>query len=378
MNHYKFQIALLFLAFSVGCNNKTNKESEATQAPSDANVIVLDAVQEKNAEIQLGAISNSKLSSTLRVYGRTFFPPENMLTVTSPYGGIIKSIQVIQGQSISKGQTIAILEDPRFIDLQQDYLMTKSKLKLAQLDYDRQKDLNQAKANSDKVYQIAENEYRTNQILLKSLSEKLKLLGINPQNLSENSITRTVVIRSTASGLVSNVNANMGKYIMPSESIVDIINQTNPYLKLKIYEKDLQFIHKGMRLKAYSNSDTTMQYSCEVRSINPQVAQDGSAEVVCSFINMHKTIYQNMNLIAQIELSNNQATSLPDQAIVDFEGQAYVFLFVKNGQYKMIPIQKGNSENGRTEILNPSEILSQKIVTKGAYTLLMAMKNKEE
>lgn len=378
MNHYKFQIALLFLAFHIGCNNKTNKELETTQAPTDANVITLDAVQERNAEIQLGAISNSKLSSTLRVYGRTFFPPENMLTVTSPYGGIIKSIQVIQGQSISKGQTIAILEDPRFIDLQQDYLMTKSKLKLAQLDYDRQKDLNQAKANSDKVYQIAENEYRTNQILLKSLSEKLKLLGINPQSLTENSITRTVVIRSTASGLVSNVNANMGKYIMPSESIVDIINQTNPYLKLKIYEKDLQFIHKGMLLKAYSNSDTTMQYSCEVRSINPQVAQDGSAEVVCSFINMHKTIYQNMNLIAQIELSNNQAKSLPDEAIVDFEGQAYVFLFVKNGQYKMTPIQKRNSENGRTEILNPSEILSQKIVTKGAYTLLMAMKNKEE
>lgn len=378
MNHYKFQIALLFLAFHIGCNNKTNKESERTQAPTDANVIVLDAIQEKNAGIQLGAISNSKLSSTLRVYGRTFFPPENMLTVTSPYGGIIKSIQVIQGQSISKGQTIAILEDPRFIDLQQDYLMTKSKLKLTQLDYDRQKDLNQAKANSDKVYQIAENEYRTNQILLKSLSEKLKLLGINPQNLTENSITRTVVIRSTASGLVSNVNANMGKYIMPSESIVDIINQTNPYLKLKIYEKDLQFIHKGMRLKAYSNSDTMMQYACEVRSINPQVAQDGSAEVVCSFINMHKTIYQNMNLIAQIELSNNQAASLPDEAIVDFEGQAYVFLFVKKGQYKMTPIQKGNSENGRTEILNSTELLSQKIVTKGAYTLLMAMKNKEE
>ena len=85
-----------------------------------------------------------------------------------------------------------------------------------------------------------------------------------------------------------------------------------------------------------------------------------------------------MNLIAQIELSNNLTTSLPDEAIVDFEGQAYVFLFVKSGQYKMTPIQKGNSENGRTEILNPTEIRSQKIVTKGAYTLLMAMKNKEE
>ena len=377
MTHYKFQIAWIILAFCIGCHTKTNKESEVVQAPTEANVIILNAIQEKNAGIQLGTISNSKLPSTLRVYGRTFFPPENMFTVTSPYGGIVKSIQVIQGQSISKGQTIAILEDPRFIDLQQDYLMTKSKLKLAQLDYDRQKDLNQAKANSDKVYQIAENEYRTNQILIKSLSEKLKLLGINPQSLTENSITRTVVIRSTASGLVSNVNANMGKYILPSESIADIIHQTNPYLKLKIYEKDLQSIHKGMRLKAYSNSDTTMQYSCEVRSINPQVAQDGSAEVVCNFINMHNKIYHNMNLIAQIELSNNLTTSLPDEAIVDFEGQAYVFLFMENGQYKMTPIQKGNSENGRTEILNPTEIRSQKIVVKGAYTLLMAMKNKE-
>lgn len=377
MTHYKFHIAVIVLVYTMGCHTKTNNESETTQAPSDTHVISLDAKQEKNAGIQLGSITNSILANTLRIYGRTFFPPENMLSVTSPYGGIIKSIQVIQGQSISIGQTIAILEDPRFIDLQQDYLMTKSKLKLAQLDYERQKDLNLDKANSDKVYQIAENEYRTNQILLKSLSEKLKLLGINPQNLTENSISRTVIIRSTASGLVSNVNANMGKYIMPSESIVDIINQTNPYLKLKIYEKDLMAIHNGMRLKAYSHSDTTIQYDCEVRSINPQVAQDGSAEVVCRFINMHKTIYQNMNLIAQIELSNNQAASLPDEAVVDFEGQAYVFVLKSKQQYQIIPIQKGNSENGRTEILNANELLSQKIVTKGAYTLLMAMKNQE-
>jgi membrane fusion protein, heavy metal efflux system len=371
-----FLITISVLLF--GC--KSSKESEIKNATTSLkeNQISLTDAQAKNAKIETLSLSSTNMTSSLRVYGHSFFPPENMVTITSSYGGIIKSIRVIQGQFVTKGQTIATLEDPRFIDFQQDYLLTKSKLKLAQLDYDRQRDLNQAKANSDKVYQIAENEFRTNQILFKSLSEKLKLLGINPQNLSENNLTRSVTISSPATGFISNVFANAGKYISPSESIAEIINQSNPFLKLKIYEKDLLRVHIGMRLKAYSNSDTSIKYTCEIKSINPNVSEDGSTDVVCSFINLNKKMYQNMNLIAELALSQGQANSLPEDAIVDFEGKSYVFILLEKNKFQITEIMKGNSENGQTEILNPAEIQSKKIVSKGSYTLLMAMKNKEE
>jgi len=375
---YKIVLILAIAWLENGCKSKEQPTATETPKESLANVITLNPTQLKNAGVETMSLSSSKMTQNLKVFGHTFFPPENMVTISSPYGGIVKSIQVLQGQHIAKGQLVAVLEDPKFIDLQQDYLLTKSKLKLVQLDYERQRDLNQSKANSDKVYQMAENEFRSNQILLKSLSEKLKLLGIQPQNLTSENMTRTITIRANTSGFISTIYANMGKYILPSESIADIINQSRPFLKLKIYEKDLQNIHIGMRLKAYSNSDTSTMYACEIRNINPQVDADGSAEVVCSFLNMNKPIYQNMNMIANLELSSGQVTSLPDEAIVDFEGKSYVFISLGNQKFKMVPIKKGNSDKGITELLEKSEIGINPVVVKGAYTLLMALKNKEE
>lgn len=380
MKKYNFNEKLLFLILliSYSCSHKKEEDNSLSKNSESENIISLSDAQFKNTGIETANLATRRQSSRLQAYGRTFFPPENITTISTSYGGIIKSIHVIQGQYIHKGQTVAILEDPKFIDLQQDYLMTKSTLKLAQLDYERQKDLNQSKASSDKVYQLAENTFRSNQILLKALSEKLKLLGLNPQTLSESTITRVIHIRSNTSGFVSTVYANRGKYVSPSESILDIINLSNPYLKLKIYEKDLRAIHIGMRLNAYTNSDTTLHYSCIVKSINPQISQDGSTDVICSFITMNKPIYQNMNMIARIELSNEKVNTLPDEAIVEYEGKSYAFISLGNRRYKMIPILKGISENGQTEILDNLDIGANLIVVKGAYTLLMAMKNKDE
>ncbi|MBL7788992.1 MAG: efflux RND transporter periplasmic adaptor subunit [Chitinophagales bacterium] len=374
MQTLKYLIALL-LIINIGCKNNVQDEQPIIQ--SDPFLLQLDASQERNAKISTGKLLSNTQAQTIRAYGKTFFPSESVITVTSPFGGAIRSIHVIQGQYVSQGQVVASIEDARFVDLQQDYLLTKSKLKLTQLDYERQRELNQAKASSDKVYQVAENEYRTQQILLKSLSEKLMLLGINPHNLNEKNITRTIAIRATSSGYITNVYANKGRYILPSESLVDILNQSKPCLKLKIYDKDVSNVRIGMKVIAFSSNDTSVKYPCQVLSILPQMQQDGSTEVLCSFIHLNKTLPQNLNLIADIEVSSNATNSLPESAVVDFEGKKFVFEKLEQGKYKMIPIQIGNSQHQQVEIVNHNELNGKNIVMNGAYILLMALKNKE-
>lgn len=105
--------------------------------------------------------------------------------------------------------------------------------------------------------------------------------------------------------------------------------------------------------------------------------QDGSTEVLCSFIHLNKTLPQNLNLIADIEVSSNATNSLPESAVVDFEGKKFVFEKLEQGKYKMIPIQIGNTQHQQVEIVNHNELNGKNIVMNGAYTLLMALKNKE-
>ena len=74
-------------------------------------------------------------------------------------------------------------EDQQYIQLQQEYLTVKSKLSYAENEYNRQKELNQSKASSDKVFQQTEVDYKTQRISLSALAEKLRLININPKNI---------------------------------------------------------------------------------------------------------------------------------------------------------------------------------------------------
>jgi len=55
-----------------------------------------------------------------------------------------------------------------------------------------------------------------------------------------------------------------------------------------------------------------------------------------------------------------------------------VFIETKTQQYQMVEITTGNKENGMVTIANAESLKGKTIVTKGAYTLLMKLKNKEE
>jgi cobalt-zinc-cadmium efflux system membrane fusion protein len=78
-------------------------------------------------------------------------PPQNLASVSAPSGGYVKYTKFMPGMHVNKGETLAILEDPQIVQLQQDYLLAKSNLSYARKDYTRQNDLNKSKAASDKV-----------------------------------------------------------------------------------------------------------------------------------------------------------------------------------------------------------------------------------
>jgi cobalt-zinc-cadmium efflux system membrane fusion protein len=110
-------------------------------------------------------------------------PPQNLVSVSIPLGGYLKSSNLLPGMPVSKGQVIAVIENPQFIQLQQDYFMAKSKAHFAELDYNRQKTLNQSQASSDKAMQLAQSEMNSQRILMNSLAQQLRLININPESL---------------------------------------------------------------------------------------------------------------------------------------------------------------------------------------------------
>lgn len=369
-------VILAVILFNACSNSSAEQQSEEKAANTNETLVQLTAEQAKNIGLQTGTVSVKNISGSLKLSGQIDVPPQNLVSVSIPLGGYLKSTQMLPGTQVRKGQLLAIMEDPQYIQLQQDYLNAKNKLAYAGKEYERQKELNSSKASSDKVLQQSESEFRSISIELKALAAKLSLIGINPQRLTENSISRSVGIHSPINGYISRVNVNIGKYVTPSDVIFELVNPTDIHLNLMVYEKDLGKIAIGQKVIVYSNASPDQKYDTKIILLSHSLNENRIAEVHCQFEKYDKKLVPGMYMNAEIQLDNNQGKVLPDDAIVSFENKDYVFVQEGNSSFRMTPIQKGQSENGLTVVGDGLE--GKRIVTVGAYSLLMKLKNTAE
>lgn len=370
-------IAFLATAFLFSCKSETKTEEKAVTSTAE-NIVTLTDAQIKNAGIVTGKIEQQNISSTLKVNGKIDVPPQNLVSISVPSGGYLKTTRLLEGMYVSKGQVLCTVEDKQFIQMQEDYLMAKAKIGYAKAEYERQKELNQSKASSDKVYQQAQTEYNSLSVLIQSYAEKLKFAGINPNKVSANNITKSINIYSPINGYVSKVNVNIGKYVTPSDVLFEIVNPADIHLALTIFEKDINKLSIGQLLAAYTNTNPNKKYPCKIILLGKDFSENRSTEIHCHFLNYDKTLLPGMYMNADIELQSQQSNALPSDAIISFESKNYIFIDKGNKQYEMTQVNTGNTENGFTEIASATDFANKNIVVKGAYSLLMKMKNTEE
>jgi membrane fusion protein, heavy metal efflux system len=370
-------IILTIITFLFSCKSEIKSTENITVAANE-NAVTLTDAQFKNAKIETTTLQEKSIASVLKLNGKIDVPPQNMISVSVPLGGYLRNTKLLPGMHINKGEVIAIMEDQQYIQLQQDYLLAKSKLHFAELEYNRQKELNQSQASSDKITQQALAEVNIQRITMNATAEKLRLINKSPTNISVNNISKTINVYSPINGYVSKVNVNIGKYVTPADVMFELINPTDLHLNIKVFEKDIAKLSIGQKVIAFDNAHPDKKYNCEIILISKDITPEGTADVHCHFENYDKTVLPGMYMNAEVEVASNASNTLPEESIVTFEGKEFVFTEIKKQQFEIIEVTTGTKENGFVSITNNEALQNKTIVTKGAYTLLMKMKNKEE
>jgi len=369
---FKYLPVLLIPTLIYGCSSSAKDQAEV-KAKTDESTVQLSAEQAKQIDLQVQEVETRNIGTALKLNGQINVPPQNLVSVSVPLGGYLKSTNMLAGTQVGKGQVLAVIEDPQYIQLQQDYLSAKSKLSYASKEYQRQKELNTAKAGSDKVLQQAESDFKNLSIESKGLAERLRLIGLNPGKLTEDNISRAINIYSPINGYVSKVNVNIGKYVTPSDIIFELVNPADIHLNLTVFEKDLNKIKIGQQVVAYSNSLPNQKYITKVVLVSHSLNNDRSTEVHCNFEHYDKSLVPGMYMNAEVQVETGKVDALPNDAFVNYENKDYVFVSDGNNSFKITEIIKGKTEQGFTAI--NSDLKGNKIVVKGAYSLLMKLKN---
>ena len=368
---------VLILALTIACQSK--KEETATETAVKENVVELTKNQLDNSKIKIGSLTNTSLSSTIKVNGKITLAPNAMASVSMPLGGYIKTIKVMPGMTISKGQVLAVIEDQSYVQIQQDYLTTKQQLSFASKDFARQKELNSSQAVSEKNYQLAESEFAKQKITLKSLEEKLKLIHINPASLTANTISKSVNIYAPISGMITKIDVNIGKYVNATDMLFQIMDNQSMYAKLNVFEKDAANLAIGQKIKVYTNTQPDVFYETKIEFVNKSYSDENAIEVYAKISNTTKKLIPGNYINASIQVDNNNAFVLSNDAIVDFEDKKFVFVQDANkNSFSMQEVQIGIVTDKVSEIRNYETLQNKKIVISDAYTLLMVLKNKEE
>ena len=371
-------IAVLSGVLLFSCSKKEETVTQETYAISGDQITLTD-LQKKTAGIETTTLSNENIANKILLTGQINVPPTGMAGVSSSTGGIVKTARFVPGNYVTRGQTLAVVENPELARLQQEYLQSKSNLGYAQKDYNRQMYLNKYQASSDKVTQKAANEAQSQGAAVRGIESQLRSYGINPVSVSSGNIRKSVSVVAPISGYISRVNASIGQYVSSADVLYEIVNNGHTHLVLKVFEKDLNKISSVQKVYVFTNQNPEKKYAATVKLIGKDFAPDRSVLIHCDLIDKDESLIPGTFMNAEIEVNAEEGFVIPDDAIVTWEGKQYVFEELKPKTYKMFPVTIGNSENGLTELLNfDVKNANKAFVTKGAYHLLMALKNVEE
>lgn len=381
-------IVILFFAITItSCGSKTEevKQDEHLEGEhhEDENTVELTDEQAKTVNITLGKIELKSLSGAIKVNGMLDVPPQNLVSISVPMGGFLKSTELLQGMKVSKGQVIAVLQNADYIQLQQDYVDNKSQLEFLEAEYKRQQELAKENVNSQKTLLLSKTQYQSMLAKVSGLKSKLSLLGINSAQIESGNFQSTITLTAPISGYVTQVNVNIGMFVNPSDVMFKIVDTEHLHAELTVFEKDVPKLKIGQKVR-FTLANESVERVATVYLIGREIGEDRTVRIHCHLDKEDEELLPGMYLKAYVEAGTQNLTALPNDAIVTFEGNNYIFISVPSDEkgtqhFKMVQVIKGVSELGYTEIQLPKDINTESsIVINGAFDILAKLKNSEE
>lgn len=262
-----FPVAVLLLA---SCNSADNKQTgiASEEQSADTSTVVTGNPDTVSVDAMTSATAIANPSA---FNGTLVIPPQYFATVTLSMGGIVKELSVLPGSYVRKGTVLGTLENPDFIDLQQSYLDSRAQLEYLEAEYQRQQILSREAVASQKKFQQAKADYLSMKSRLQAAEAQLRLLGINAETLSVGGIRPYIEVKAPVNGYISNVQANLGKYLNAGDPLCDVIDKSQTMVRLVAYEKDLEGMKVGSRVQFRVNGLGKVTFHATLVSIGQQV-----------------------------------------------------------------------------------------------------------
>lgn len=392
LNAFRYVCVILAVTMT-GCNEK--KTEEAHEEEKSTTEVTLTASQYKTVGIETGFIEDRNLNKIIKANGYTTVPPQNSAEVSTLIGGTIKDIYVLEGTYVNKGKVLATIQNLEVIEMQEEYHSAVANIEYLQLEYNRQKTLSDENVNPRKIFQEVKSKLAAEKARAQAAKNKLGALHVSTKGSST-----LVPIVSPINGYVGKINIAKGAFANTGISLFEVVDNSQMHLDLNVYEKDLGSISIGQVIDFVLTNQSNKSIKGKIFGINKSFSNESKTVAVHAKIEPAdaKGLIPGMYVSANINIINATVPALPKDAVVRNADKYFVFVQSEEGEekhehrteektkshekeiyFRATEVIPGTTDLGFTEIKFVSEPPSNaKIVTKGAFYLLSAMKGRGE
>jgi len=327
--------------------------------------------QLKVLKLKFSNVEESELSIPIQANGMVEVPPQNKSYITCPYGGFIKSLNVLDGSVVRKGQVLFKIQHPDILQIQQDYLELMGSMDYLEAEAARQKTMYSQEAASIKNYQQAMANLNTAKAKKEGLLSKLNLANVEVSILNKGKIQEQQAIIAPFDGVVTKILANVGAYAAPTENLLEIIDLKHAHAEVLVYEKYLGNIKVGQKVKlTFVNNSQIMEAS--VFLIGREIAKDRTVRLHCHFEGPHENLMPGAYFKAEIRADPKLYNTVPSEAIVSLGNNSAIFVRSQNGTFKpyYIKVLREFDQKAAIEFLNEKLKSNDQVVVKGVFELL--------
>ncbi len=372
-------VVLISLLFSCGRSGSVVSDAiDITENPH-LNTITLTRAQFETSDMKLGPLEEKSFARKVKANGFIDVPPERKASVSVKLGGFVKGFTILPGDKVAQGAVLFTLENPDFIQLQQDYLEAKAQLSYLKSDYERQKSLADDNIASQKNYLKAESDYKVMQAKFSGLRERLKLLNVNTTQLEDGIIEPTIKVYAPLGGFISKVNITRGAFVSPADVAVEIVNTEHMHVELQVFERDIVDVRKGQPITFFLRGTTTNPYRGDVYLVGQTIENDTRTVNIHGHIENEDqltNVLPGMYVEATIDVATNLRTVLPSEAVVSQDDQYFVLVKVVDNEegfaFKKQQVTIGEFNTEWTEIVNVADFkVDDVFLVKGAFNLIV-------
>ncbi len=293
-----------------------------------ADELEISASQLDNLGVEFGTPQVAELADDFQAPARVRIPPANDYAVVPLLPGTVKNLGVSIGDHVRKGEPIAWIGSPEFLEMQGEYIDAFHQLRLTQTRFDNDKTLNEEGIVSSRRLAVSEHEMEDHRIAEQRLRHSLGLAGLGAAEidvLRESLLLQpALILRSPVDGVVLEEYRTVGQQVDPSQGVYRIANLNELWLEINVpFIKSLDIIPGATVLTKQGPRNV----SATVTKIGRHVDEGNQTVVVRAVIESDSGLAPGQFVTATFTKSrSDKYLLLPAGSTVRKEDRDYVFI----------------------------------------------------